>query len=79
MDEEELYDNIQEIKTAFVITFLIAIYCFSMDMEFFSAHIEWKVICASVGFLVVSAVAVNLLFQLFRLKKAYKKIPKDSE
>ena len=79
MNNEDLYDDIQEIKTAFVITFLIAVYCFSEDMEFFSAHIEWKVICASIGFIIVSAVDATLLHQLVSLKKAHKSIPEDSE
>ena len=79
MDNEQLYDDIQEIKTAFVITFLVAIYCFFMDIRFYSAHIEWKAICASVGFIVVSDVEASLLLQLIRLKKAYKKVPEDSE
>jgi hypothetical protein len=79
MDNEQLYDDIQEIKTAFVITFLIAVYCFFMIIRFAYAHIHWKVICASIGFVIVSAVETNLFLQLLRLKKAYKNIPEDSE
>jgi len=79
MDDEQLYDDIQEIKTALVITFLVAIYCFSMDIRFFSAHSEWKAICASVGFIIVGVVDASLIFQLIRLKKAYKNISEDSE
>lgn len=79
MDNDELYDNIQEIKTAFVITFLIAVYCFFMIIRFVSVHIEWKIVCASIGFIIVSAVDTSLFLQLIRLKKAYKNIPEDSE
>ena len=79
MDNEQLYDDIQEIKTAFVITFLIAVYCFFMIIRFVSAHIQWKIICASIGFVIVSAVDTTLFLQLIRLKKAYKNIPEDSE
>ena len=79
MDNEQLYDDIQEIKTAFVITLLIAVYCFFMIIRFVSAHIQWKIICASIGFVIVSAVDTTLFLQLIRLKKAYKNIPEDSE
>ena len=79
MDNEQLYDDIQEIKTAFVITFLIAVYRFFMIIRFVSAHIQWKIICASIGFVIVSAVDTTLFLQLIRLKKAYKNIPEDSE
>ena len=79
MDNEQLYDDIQEIKTAFVITFMIAVYCFFMIIRFVSAHIQWKIICASIGFVIVSAVDTTLFLQLIRLKKAYKNIPEDSE
>jgi hypothetical protein len=79
MDDEQLYDNIQEIKTAFVITSVIAVYCFFMIIRFVSAHVQWKVICASIGFIIVSAVDTVLLLQLVHLKKAYKNIPEDSE
>ncbi|HEY9000439.1 MAG TPA: hypothetical protein VIM89_03725 [Mucilaginibacter sp.] len=79
MDNEQLYDNIQEIKTAFVITFLIAVYCFCMDMRFVSAHVQWKVVCDSTGFIIVTAIDTTLFFELLRLKKAYKEIPEDSD
>ena len=79
MDNEQLYDEIQEIKTALVITFLIAVYCFFMITRFVSAHIQWKVICSSIGFIIVSAVDTALFLQLIKLKKAYKNIPEDSE
>lgn len=79
MDNEELYDDIQEIKTALVITSLVAVYCFSMVIWFFSAHIEWKIICSSIGFVIVSAVDATLFLQLIRLKKKYKNIPENSK
>lgn len=79
MDNEQLYNDIQEIKTALVITFLIAIYCFSMIIRFLSAHVQWKMICSSIGFIIAGAVDTTLFLQLIRLKKAYKNIPGDSE
>jgi len=79
MDNEQLYDEIQEIKTAFVITFLIAVYCFFMIIRFISVHIEWKTICSSIGFFIVTAIDATLLLQLVRLTRAYKNIPEDSE
>ncbi|HTK20589.1 MAG TPA: hypothetical protein VL442_13775 [Mucilaginibacter sp.] len=79
MDNGQLYDEIQEIKTAFVITFLIAVYCFFMIIRFVSVHVQWKAICSSVGFIIVSTVDTALLLQLVRLKRAYKNIPEDSE
>lgn len=79
MDNEQLYDDIQVIKTAFVITSLVAVYCFFMTVRFFSAHIQWKIMCASIGFIIVSAVDATLLLQLVRLKKEYRKVHEDSE
>ncbi|HTD42510.1 MAG TPA: hypothetical protein VK671_17905 [Mucilaginibacter sp.] len=79
MTNDELYDDIQEVKTAFVITFLIVVYCFFEIIKFNSAHIEWKVICSSVGFIVVSAVDIVLFIQLIRLQREFKNIPRDSD
>ena len=79
MDNEQLYDDIQATKTAFVITFLIAVYCISMDVEFVSAHVIWKAIWASAGFIIVGAIETTLFLQLIHLKKAYKNIPEDSD
>jgi hypothetical protein len=79
MDNEQLYDDIQATKTAFVITFLIAVYCFSMDVEFVTAHVVWKAICTSTGFIIVGAVETTLFLQLMHLKKEYKSIPEDSD
>jgi len=79
MDNEELYDDIQEIKTALAITSLVAVYCLSMVLRFVSAHIEWKIICSSIGFMIVSAVDATLFLHLMRLKKEYKNIPENSK
>ena len=79
MTSDELYDEIQEVKTAFVITFLIAVYCFFEIINFNSAHIRWKVMCSSVGLLVVIAVDIVLFIELLRLKGEFKNIPEDSD
>jgi hypothetical protein len=79
MTSDELYDDIQEVKTAFVITFLIAGYCLSEIIKFNSANIEWKVICSSVGFIVVVAVDVALFLELIRLQREFRNIPEDSD
>ena len=78
MENDELYEEMQESKTAFVIAFLVAIYCFSVILQSFSAHSEWKVICSSIGFLIVLAIAVRLLVRLVKLTKASKKVLDDS-
>jgi hypothetical protein len=78
MESDELYEEMQESKTAFVIAFLVAIYCFSVILQSRTAHVEWKVICSSIGFLIVSAVAVRLLIRLIKLTKASKKVLDDS-
>jgi cytochrome b561 len=78
MERDELYEEIQESKTAFVIAFLVAIYCFSVILESRSVHVEWKVICSSIGFLIVSIIAIRLFVRLFRLAKASRKVLDDS-
>lgn len=72
MENDELYDDIQEAKTAFVITFLIAVYCFSIIMRSIAVHLEWKVICSSIGFIIVTLVGVWLFIRLIRLHRAFK-------
>lgn len=76
---DELYDNIQELKTAFVITFLVAVYCLFEIIKFNASHIEWKVICSAVGLILVSTVDIFLFIELVRLQKEIKNIPKDSD
>ena len=72
MENDELYDDIQEAKTAFVITVLIAVYCFSIIMRSFAVHLEWKVICSSIGFIIVTLVGVWLFIRLIKLHRASK-------
>jgi hypothetical protein len=78
MSSEEIYDDIQEVKTAIVITFLVAVYCISVIFESIAVHIEWKVICASVGFIIVAAIDARLLFRLLWLQKESKNIVNNS-
>jgi len=78
METDELYEELQESKTAFVIAFLVAIYCFSVILQSRTADIEWKVICSSIGFLIVSAIAIRLLVRLIKLTKASRKVLDDS-
>lgn len=79
MENDELYDEVQETKTAFVITLLIAIYCFSVILKSIAVHKEWKVVCCSAGFAVVSAIAILLFVRLFKLNKAAKEILDESK
>ena len=79
MDSDELYDYTQEVKTAFVITLLIAIYCFSVIIKSIAVHLEWKVICSSVGFVIVSIIEMGLFIHLLDLREESKKTVKDSE
>jgi len=79
MDSDELYDYTQEVKTAFVITLLIAIYCFSVIIKSLAVHLEWKVICSSVGFVIVSIIEMGLFIHLLDLREESKKTVKDSE
>ena len=72
MESDELYDDIQEAKTAFVITLLVAVYCFSVIMKSIAVHLEWKVICSSIGFLIVTLVGTWLFIRLVRLHKVSK-------
>jgi len=78
MTSDEIYDDIQEVKTAFIITLLIGIYCFSVILESIAMHIEWKVICSSIGFLIVTVIDAGLLIRLVRLYRQLKSILKDS-
>ena len=78
MESDELYDDIQESKTAFVIALLVAIYCFSVILKSRAAHVQWKVICSYSGFLVVSVIAIRLLVRLIKLGKQSKEIFDDS-
>ena len=77
MESDELYEEMQESKTAFVIALLVAIYCFSVILQSRSAHVEWKVVCSSIGFLIVSAIAIRLFVRLIKLAKASKKVLDD--
>jgi uncharacterized membrane protein len=79
MESDELYDDIQEAKIAFVITFLIAVYCFSIVMRSIAVHLEWKVICSSIGLIIVTLVEVWLLIRLIKLQRASKNALEDVE
>jgi multidrug transporter EmrE-like cation transporter len=79
MESDELYDDIQEAKTAFVITFLIAVYCFSIIMRSIAVHLEWKVIYSSIGFLIVTLAGVWLFIRLIKLQRAFKSALEDAE
>ena len=78
MGNDRLYDDIQEVKTAFVITFLIAIYCFSVIVKSVAAHTQWKEIGASIGFTIVMVIDTCLFLRLIRLKKESKDFLEDS-
>ncbi len=77
MESDELYDDIQETKTAFVITLLVAVYCFSIIIRSIAVHLEWKVICSSTGFLIVTLVGVWLFVRLIKLHRAFKSTLED--
>ena len=79
MESDELYDDIQEAKTAFVITLLVAVYCFSVIMKSIAVHLEWKVICSGIGFLIVTLIGVWLFIRLVRLHKVSKNALNDLE
>jgi hypothetical protein len=79
METDELYDDIQEAKTAFVITLLIAVYCFSVIIKSIAVHLEWKVICSCIGFLIVTLVGVWLFIRLIKLQRAFKSTLEDVE
>ncbi|MDB5023910.1 MAG: hypothetical protein JWP78_1665 [Mucilaginibacter sp.] len=78
MENDELYDHIQEIKTAFIITLLIAVYCFSVIMKSIAVHLKWKEICSGIGFSIVALVDIWLLIRLVKLVKASKDILDNS-
>lgn len=78
MEGDQLYDSLQEAKTAFVIALLVSIYCYSVIKKSMTVHIEWKVICASTGFCIVSAITVWLSVRIVKLHRAAKEALKDS-
>lgn len=77
MKTDELYDNVQETKTAFVVTLLVAVYCVSMIIKFIDAHEKWKIICSGIGLSIVSVIGIILIARLIDLKKAGKEIFND--
>jgi hypothetical protein len=77
MESDELYDDIQEAKTAFVITLLVAVYCVSVIIKSIAVHLEWKIICSSIGFLIVALVGTWLFIRLVRLNKVSKNALND--
>ena len=79
MENDELQDDIQGAKVAFVITLLVAVYCLSVVIKSFYAHEEWKVVFSVIGFLIVTAITVMLFVRLLDLRKAANKIPEDSD
>ena len=78
MSSDEIYDLIQEVKTAFVITFLIVVYCLSVVLESLAADMDGKVICSSIGLLIVATIDALLFMRLIWLRKESKNILKDS-
>jgi hypothetical protein len=74
MKNDELYDHIQEVKTAFVISLFVAIYCFSVIMKSIAVHMEWKEICSGIGFSIVTIVDTWLFIRLVKLQKALKNV-----
>ena len=78
-ENEELNDDIQGAKVAFIITLLVAVYCFSVVMESFYSHEEWKIIFSVIGFIIVSGITIVLFIRLVDLKKAQENIPEDSD
>lgn len=78
MESEELYDALQESKTAFVIALLVSIYCFSVIRKSMAVHIEWKIICSSIGFGLVSMITLWLFVRIVKLYRASSEVFKDS-
>jgi uncharacterized membrane protein len=78
MESDQLYDDLQEAKTAFVIALLVSIYCFSVIRKSMAVHLEWKVICAGTGFSIVSAITLWLFVRVVKLHRAAKEALKDS-
>ena len=78
MEGDQLYDDLQESKTAFVISLLVSIYCFSVIRGSIAVHLEWKVICAGTGFSIVSAITLWLFVRIVKLHEASKEALKDS-
>jgi hypothetical protein len=79
MESDQIYEQIQESKIAFAIALLVAIYCFSVIRESIAVHLEWKVICSGIGFLIVAAITAGLFIRLLKLQKASKNILDDSK
>ncbi len=78
MESDQLYDDLQESKTAFVISLLVSIYCYSVIRKSMAVHSEWKIICAGAGFSIVSAITLWLFVRIVKLYKASKEALKDS-
>jgi hypothetical protein len=78
MENDPLYDDMQEAKTAFVISFLVSIYCFSVIRKSMAVHVEWKIICSSIGFGLVTLITLWLLVRIIKLHRASSEVFKDS-
>ena len=78
MESDQLYDDLQESKTAFVISLLVSIYCYSVIRGSMAVHLEWKVICAGTGLSSVSAITLWLFVRIVRLQRSLKEALKDS-
>ena len=79
MESDQAYDDIQETKTAFVISLLIAIYGFSVILKSFAVHLVWKEVCGSIGFLIVLIVTIILLKRMILLYKSSRNTLEDSQ
>ena len=79
MESDELIEDIQGAWVAFVITLLVAVYCFSVMVESISSTDEWKTICFIAGFIIVSVINIVLLVRLVDLKRLARDIPEDTE
>ena len=78
MENDQLYDDLQESKTAFVISLLVSIYCYSVIKRSIAVHLEWKVIGSSIGFGIVSIITLGLALRIVKLYWASKEVLKDS-
>ncbi|MGZ3751264.1 MAG: hypothetical protein ACXVB0_07105 [Mucilaginibacter sp.] len=79
MNADELYDEVQEKKIAFVISLLTSVYCFSIVKEALVARVEWKETCTWVGFSIVAAITIVLFIKIIDLKKEAKNVLKHSK
>lgn len=79
MESDQIYEEIQESKTAFAIALLVAVYCFSVIRKSMAVHMEWKVICSGIGFLIVSIITTGLFIRIIKLKKSSKGTFDDSK